>query len=112
MKLWFKSLKDVLTGLGCSQVVLLALRMITQKPFQFFIDRKPDLLEIGDETESVDPDTDPFVQTVALVGLNDQRWPEDRLLRSVMAIVLVGILRSSGYFGEKKEMTSGPLEFG
>ena len=41
-----------------------------------------------------------------LVGLNEQRWPEDLLTRSAMALVLLGILRASGYFGIAKTSTS------
>ena len=41
-----------------------------------------------------------------LVGLNEQRWPEELLTRSTMALVLLGILRASGYFGISKTSTS------
>ena len=99
--------QDVLSGLGCSQVVRLSLRMVTSRPFQFFIDRKSEIGLIGDESEISGADLDPFLKSVGLVGLDGQRWPEDQLLRSVMSVLLVGILRSAGYFGDKKETTSG-----
>ena len=99
--------QDVLNGLGCSHVVRLALRMITQKPYEFFLERKSEILKIDDNTQFGAKRNDPYLRCVALVGLNDLRWPEDKLLRAVMALVLVGILRASGYFGEKKATTSG-----
>ena len=43
-----------------------------------------------------------------LVGLEDQRWPEDLLTRSAMALVLLGVLRSSGYFGKRPSSTHEP----
>ena len=46
------------------------------------------------------------MQLLNLVGLNEQRWPEDLLTRSAMALVLLGILRASGYFGIAKISTS------
>ncbi len=62
--------------------------MITTKPFQFFVDGKSEIGRVGDETECVGPDLDPFLKSVALVGLGDARWPEDQLLRSVMAVLV------------------------
>ena len=49
---------------------------------------------------------DKYLQLLNLVGLNEQRWPEDLLTRSAMALVLLGILRASGYFGIAKISTS------
>ena len=46
---------------------------------------------------------DAYLQINTLVGLEDQRWPEDFLARSTMALILMGILRTSGYFGTKRE---------
>ena len=46
------------------------------------------------------------MQLLNLVGLNEQRWPEELLTRSTMALVLLGILRASGYFGISKTSTS------
>ena len=46
------------------------------------------------------------MQLLNLVGLNEQRWPEEFLTRSTMALVLLGILRASGYFGISKTSTS------
>ena len=46
------------------------------------------------------------MQLLILVGLHEQRWPEDLLTRSAMALVLLGILRASGYFGIAKISTS------
>ena len=46
---------DLLTGLGCSQVARLALRMITIKPFQFFLNLKPKLASLpGSDNTSED----------------------------------------------------------
>ena len=49
---------------------------------------------------------DKYLQLLNLVGLHEQRWPEDLLTRSAMALVLLGILRASGYFGIAKTSTS------
>ena len=46
------------------------------------------------------------MQILTLVGLQEQRWPEELLTRSAMALVLLGILRASGYFGTTKTSTS------
>ena len=46
------------------------------------------------------------MQILTLVGLQEQRWPEELLTRSAMALVLLGILRASGYFGTAKTSTS------
>jgi len=81
--------------------------MITQKPYEYFLERKSNILKIDDNTQIQAKEIDPYLRSIALVGLNDLRWPEDKLLRAVMALVLVGILRASGYFGEKKATTSG-----
>ena len=88
-------------------MIRLALRMISQKPYEYFLDQKSEILEIGDDTEIGGKNSDPYLRCAALVSLNDLRWEEDKLFRAVMALVLVGILRASGYFGEKKATTSG-----
>ena len=36
---------------------------------------------------------DKYIQLLNLVALENQRWPEDFLFRSAMALVLLGILR-------------------
>ena len=49
---------------------------------------------------------DKYLQILSLVGLQEQRWPEELLTRSAMALVLLGILRASGYFGVAKISSS------
>jgi hypothetical protein len=102
--------KDVITGLGCSLVARLSLRIITSRPLSYFLDRKSSILSSaagsGPQQVSKEKEEDVYFQFLDLVGLESQRWPEDLLARSAMALVLLGILRSSGYFGEKKTSNS------
>ena len=68
--------------------------MITSKPLNFFLERK---------NESTEEDMgDTYLRILSLVSLQKERWPEDTLVRSCMSLVLLGILRSMGYFGTKK----------
>ena len=97
---WECHFLDVLLGLGCSALARLALRIITAKPLSFFLQKKQDILD--SDSGNSGRDTVPYLQILSLVALQDQRWPEDFLLRSTMALILLGILRASGYFGTKK----------
>ena len=87
----------MLSGLGCSSVARLALRIISSRPLSYFLDRKTSEKDLDDE----------YFRFLDLVSLEEQRWPEDFLVRSSMALVLLGILRSSGYFGYVKESGEG-----
>ena len=87
----------MLSGLGCSSVARLALRIISSRPLSYFLDRKASEKDLDDE----------YFRFLDLVSLEEQRWPEDFLVRSSMALVLLGILRSSGYFGYVKESGEG-----
>ena len=89
---------DVLIGFGCSALARLALRIITSKPVSFFVQKKQEILDGVTENSGKDK----YLQILSLVALEEQRWPEDFVLRSSMALILLGILRSSGYFGSKK----------
>ena len=95
---------DVLMGFGCSALARLALRIITSKPISFFLQRKQEILDNFANADEMERNNgkDEYCQILSLVALEDQRWPEDFLLRSTMALILLGILRSSGYFGIKK----------
>ena len=86
-----------MSGLGCSSVARLALRIISSRPLSYFLDRKASGKDLNDE----------YYRFLDLVSLEEQRWPEDFLVRSAMALVLLGILRSSGYFGYIKESGEG-----
>ena len=83
--------------------------MITSKPLNFFLERKNDIT--NNTTEKEDETGDTYLQILSLVSLQKQRWPEDTLVRSCMALVLLGILRSTGYFGAKKINSSGPNSY-
>ena len=96
--------QEVLTGLGCSQISRLALRMITIKPFKYFLNLKDRLSSSSNNNDAADDD---YVRVHNLVGLTEKRWPEENLIRCALALVLLSILRASGYFGEKKSSTRG-----
>lgn len=98
---WECEFHEVLNGLGCSSVARLALRLITSRPLAFFLDLK----EVITSKQQTD---DKYIRLLNLVGLEGQRWPEDFLARSAMAVVLLGILRASGYFGGVKKSSSNP----
>lgn len=97
---WECQYQDVLTGLGCSSVARLALRMITSRPISYFLDRKDSILN------KMEVKGDKYLQLLTLVGLERQRWPEDQLARATMALVLLGVLKASGYFEQKQATTS------
>lgn len=102
--------QEVLTGLGCSQISRLALRMITIKPYKYFMSLKEKLLPQNENNNLVadgTDDDDVYLRVHNLAGLTEKRWPEENLIRCALAIVLLSILRASGYFGEKKSSTSG-----
>ena len=81
----------------------LALRLITIKPLSYFLGLKKRILD-----DDLDDPSDKYLQILSLVGLEETRWPEDFLVRSAMALILLGVLRSSGYFGVVKN--SGAAE--
>ena len=96
--------QEVLTGLGCSQISRLALRMITIKPFKYFLSLKEELSLSSNNNNGTEEE---YVRVYNLVGLTEKRWPEENLIRCALAIVLLSILRASGFFGEKKNSTRG-----
>ena len=53
--------QEVLTGLGCSQISRLALRMITIKPYKYFMSLKEKLLP---QNENNNPLAESSLQTV------------------------------------------------
>lgn len=97
---WECQYQDVITGLGCSSVAKLALRLITSRPLSYFLDRKDSILAKAKVTN------DKYLQLLTLVGLERQRWPEDQLAKATMALVLLGVLKASGYFDQQQETTS------
>ena len=96
--------QEVITGLGCSQVARLALRMVTIKPYNHFLNLKEKLLSPSD---NIGNSQDDYLRVYNLVGLTEKRWPEENLIRCALALVLLSILRASGYFEVKKSSTSG-----
>ena len=101
--------QEVLTGLGCSQVARLALRMITIKPFQYFLNIKDQLISVAalGQEEMTNRSSNEYLRVYNLVGLTKKRWAEEHVIRCSLAIILLSILRASGYFGTKKSSTSG-----
>ena len=91
---WECKFQDVFNGLGLSSVARLAFRMIASRPLLFFLERQSQM------DQENGPKDDKYLQILTLVGLEDLRWPEDLLARSTMALVLLGILKASGYFGQ------------
>lgn len=57
---------------------------------------KRDFREI-DESKELKSNRDGYLRVFNLVSNNDSRWPEDHLRRCLMAGILFGILKSSGY---------------
>ncbi len=89
--------------MGCSQVARLAMRLVTTRPLSYFIENKEPILELLTTSPHAKENTaDPYLRFLGLVGHEEERWPEDRLARAAMALVLLGILRASGYFGAQK----------
>ena len=79
--------------------------MISVKPLDFYLQRK-DAILANDFKVTSQPPADKYLQILNLVGLQKHRWPEELLTRSAMALVLLGILRASGYFGISKTSSS------
>lgn len=91
------SFNDVMIGFGCSQIARLALRIMTKNTFDYFLQLQSHL-RTSDETEPVScPSSRSYVQVFNLVSNNDHRWPEDRLRRSLMAGVLLKVLKDSHF---------------
>ena len=70
--------QEVLTGLGCSQISRLALRMITIKSFKHFLNIKDQLNSPSNNNNATEDD---YVRVYNLVGLTEKRWPEENLIR-------------------------------
>ena len=90
---------DLLQGLGCSALVRLALRIITLHPLDYFKKMRTDL---NVDTKSTDV-KQPYLAVFNLVGLDDQRWPEDTFARTMMSVALLKILKEARYFPDKAD---------
>ena len=84
---------DVITGLGCSQLARLALRIVTSHPYKYFLSLKG---RLGSDQVFEGED---YIRLYQLVSLNDERWPEEALARAAMSVLLLSILKASNYFG-------------
>lgn len=89
--------QEVLTGLGISLVARLALRIITTKPYKYYLSLKGKI-GLGGIYEGED-----YLKVFNLVGLNDKRWPEEKLFRAVLAIHLLSILKAGNYFNNVRD---------
>ena len=78
---------DVMTGLGCSQLARLALRVITSHPYKYFLSLKGRL----GSTEVFEGED--YLRLHRLVTLNETRWPEEALARAALAVLLLSILK-------------------
>ncbi len=87
-----------MSGFGCSQVARLAYRMIACKPLQYFLNLKDQLMGGTDEANTSISNADAYVRVFNLAANNSQRWAEDNLRRSLMAALLLKMLRMTGYF--------------
>ena len=90
---------DLLQGLGSSALVRLALRIVTQHPLEYFKKQRTDLNVDTETTEF----RNPYQAVFNLVGLDDQRWPEDVFSRSLMAVAVLKILKETKYFPDKAD---------
>ena len=82
---------DVMTGLGCSQLARLALRIVTTHPYKYFLSLKG-RLGSAEVFEGED-----YLRLHRLVTLNEARWPEEALARAAMAVLLLSILKAAGF---------------
>lgn len=106
---------DLLLGLGCSALARLAYRIVAAKSLKFFTAIKHNL--VVDEGSIEQTGATPsysiqgvkkteytnYLATFNLVGLDDQRWPEDTFHRTLMALCLLKILKAAKYFPHNNE---------
>ena len=88
----------LLTGLGCSQVARLALRMISQRSFDEILALKMKLTQTNLKEDVAASESDPYVQVYNLCHGNDSRSSDDKICRSLMASVLGRLLKEARYF--------------
>ena len=67
---------EVMTGLGCSQVARLALRIITSRPYKYFLSLKG---RLGSDQVYEGED---YIRLYQLVGLNEDRY-ENRTFHTI-----------------------------
>ena len=104
---------DLLLGLGCSALVRLAFRIAASQPLKFFNNVKHHLnvnetkLEIENlvlnyNIPGVAKETYlAYLHLFNLVGLDEERWVEDKFNRAMMAVCLLKILKATHYFPDK-----------
>jgi tetratricopeptide (TPR) repeat protein len=92
--------QDLIQGLGCSALAVLALRIVTLHPLEYF---KRIRHHLNADTTAVSSHKVPYLALFNMVGLNEQRWTEDVFNRSLMAVGLLKILKAAGYFPQKSE---------
>ena len=85
-------------GFGCSLIARLALRMLTQKSYNYFANLRKSLSDVQLEKEVCNSDS--YIQVYNLVDNNDQRWPEDDLWRGIMALILMKVLKKCEFLPE------------
>lgn len=82
-------------------MVLMALRMITQKPLAFFLEIKNKLEEKPGINNRKYKSSD-YLSAYHLVRHEDQRQRNDFFERTVMAIFLLNCLKKTNYFENSK----------
>ncbi|XP_040574383.1 SET and MYND domain-containing protein 4 [Lepeophtheirus salmonis] len=89
--------QEFLTGLGISSIGRLALRLITSKPFDYFLKIRKYL---NDTNETLESNSEfEYINIYNLTGNGEQRWQEDIFHRITLSSLLTKILVSSNYFG-------------
>ena len=106
---------DLILGLGSSALVRLAYRIVASQSMKFFnnikhhlnVDEKKleiDNLALNYNIPGVDKDTYlSYLNLFNLVGLDSDRWVEDKFNRAMMAVCLLKILKASNYFPNKSD---------
>uniref|UniRef100_A0A182JZM9 SET domain-containing protein n=1 Tax=Anopheles christyi TaxID=43041 RepID=A0A182JZM9_9DIPT len=87
---------------GATIVSLLALRIITQKPYSYFEEIRHELPELTTSVTDKLPDDD-YRKIFNLVTHSDKRSPEDNLVWTLMATMLNSVLRMGNYNGVVEE---------
>ncbi|GLV37710.1 SET and MYND domain containing class 4 member 3 [Carabus blaptoides fortunei] len=97
---------------GCSIVCSLAIRLITQKGLQYFLDVKPNLSQNLNENTKYDPSS--YKTIYNLCRHKDQRSHVDFFQRTVMATVLLRFLQETGFFKSEisKKLTDNEIYIG
>ncbi|KAF2368625.1 SET domain [Trinorchestia longiramus] len=123
---WECPFLDLLHASGMSLNGYLALRVISSKPLQYFLQLRPALQQTGllqcpanSSNEAAQQpqelfvpslehphDSSSYLSVYRMVGLEKQREPLDFLQRTLMAVLLLKVLQRSGYFGAWNEETA------